>query len=147
MMVINPNIQMIEVAVEWLGTLIEEMVFVGGCATGLLITDPAASAIRATLDVDVLVAVASLAEYHGLCERLRQLGFVEDTSDEAPICRWKTRDVILDVMPTDSKILGFGNRWFAPAYATSKWTTLPSGKSREAQQFAPVVTCPPSATC
>ena len=40
----------------------------------------------------------------------------------------KTSDVILDVMPTDPKILGFGNRWFALAYKASEWTTLPSGK-------------------
>ena len=52
---------------------------VGGCATGLLLTDPAASPVRATIDVDVLVEVATLVEYHRLSEQLRQLGFVEDT--------------------------------------------------------------------
>jgi hypothetical protein len=31
------------------------MVFVGGCATGMLLTDPAASPVRATFDVDVIV--------------------------------------------------------------------------------------------
>lgn len=127
-MVTNPNIQIIEAAAEQLKTLTEEMVFVGGCATGLLLTDPAASPVRATIDVDVLVEIATLVEYHRLSEQLRQLGFVEDTSDDAPICRWKTSDVILDVMPTETKILGFGNRWFALAYEASEWTTLPSGK-------------------
>ena len=127
-MITNPNIQILEAAAERLRTLTEEMVFVGGCATGLLLTDPAASPVRATIDVDVLVEVATLIEYHWLSEQLRQLGFVEDTSEDAPICRWKTYDVILDVMPTDPKILGFGNRWFTPAYEASEWTTLPSGK-------------------
>lgn len=103
-MITNPNIQILEVAAEQLRTLTEEMVFVGGCATGLLLTDPAASPVRATIDVDVLVEVATLAEYHWLSERLRQLGFVEDISDNAPICRWKTHDLILDVMPTDPEI-------------------------------------------
>jgi hypothetical protein len=78
--------------------------------------------------VDVLVEVATLVEYHRLSERLRRLGFVEDTSEDAPICRWKTADVILDVMPTDPGILGFGDRWFNLAYEASEWTTLPSGK-------------------
>ncbi len=127
-MITNPNIQILEAASERLRTLTEEMVFVGGCATGLLLTDPAASPVRATIDVDVLVEVATLVEYHWLSEQLRQLGFVEDTSEDAPICRWKTYDVILDVMPTDPKILGFGNRWFTLAYEASEWTTLPSGK-------------------
>jgi len=125
-MITNPNIQILEAAAERLRTLTEEMVFVGGCATGLLLTDPAASPVRATIDVDVLVEVATLIEY--LSEQLRQLGFVEDTSEDAPICRWKTYDVVLDVMPTDPKILGFGNRWFALAYKAFEWTTLPSGK-------------------
>jgi len=124
----NPNIQIIEAAAERLRTLTEKMVFVGGCATGLLLTDPAASPVRATIDVDVLVEVATLVEYHQLSEQLRQLGFVEDTSEGAPICRWKTSDVILDVMPTDPKIIGFGNRWFTLAYEASERATLPSGR-------------------
>ena len=35
------------------------------------------------------------------------------------ICRWFYDDVILDVMPTDEKILGFGNRWYKEAIAAS----------------------------
>ena len=67
-MITNPNIQILEAAAERLRTLTEEMVFVGGCATGLLLTDPAASPVRATIDVDVLVEVATLVEYHWLSE-------------------------------------------------------------------------------
>jgi hypothetical protein len=43
--------------------LLPEIIFVGGCTTGLLVTDPAASPVRATVDVDVIVEVASYAEY------------------------------------------------------------------------------------
>ena len=127
-MIANPNVQILEAAVARLGTMAEKMAFVGGCTTGLLLTDPAASPVRATLDVDVIVEVATLARYHWLSDQLRQLGFVEDASEDAPICRWKVDDVILDVMPTDPKILGFGNQWFTPAYEASEWTVLPSGK-------------------
>jgi predicted nucleotidyltransferase len=127
-MIANPNIQILEAAVARLGTLAEKMAFVGGCATGLLLTDPAASPVRATLDVDVIVEVATLTRYHWLSDQLRQIGFIEDTSEDAPICRWKADDAILDVMPTDPKILGFGNQWFTPAYEASEWTDLPSGK-------------------
>ena len=38
----NPNIDILIGAVEQLGELVDKMVFVGGCATGLLITDKAA---------------------------------------------------------------------------------------------------------
>lgn len=37
----DPNIEMLEIAVERLGILIDDLVFLGGCATGLLLTDPA----------------------------------------------------------------------------------------------------------
>ncbi|MBN1185476.1 MAG: hypothetical protein JXB49_24535 [Bacteroidales bacterium] len=123
----NPNIEILEAAVDRVLTIKEEIVFVGGCATGLLVTDPAASPVGLTSDVDVIVEVTTLAEYYLLSEKLRKLGFTEDTSEDAPLCRWKASDVILDVMPTEPKILGFGNRWFKPAYNASEWTTLPSG--------------------
>jgi hypothetical protein len=85
-MIENPNIQILEVAAERLGSMTEKMAFVGGCATGLLLTDPAASPVHATLDVDVIVEAATLARYHWLADQLRQLGFIEDTSEDAPIC-------------------------------------------------------------
>jgi hypothetical protein len=46
---------------------------------------------------------------------LRAHGFKEDVSEGAPICRWKAENVLLDVMPTDTRILGFGNKWYIPA--------------------------------
>jgi hypothetical protein len=124
----NPNIEILERTVQLLGSLADKMVFLGGCATGLLLTDPAASPIRATLDVDIITEVASLPEYHRLSEKLRKRGFIEDLSPNAPICRWKTKEVIMDVMPTNPQILGFGNQWFSPAFKKAEPVTLPSGK-------------------
>jgi hypothetical protein len=98
-----------------LGPLLPEVGFVGGCATALLITDPAAAEPRITYDVDVIVEVASYSEYAKLSKRLRTLGFSEDASEGAPLCRWTSGGMMLDVMPTDDKILGFSNRWYAAA--------------------------------
>lgn len=105
----NPNLEILELAVEQLGPLVDDMVFVGGCASGLLLTDLAAPPIRQTRDVDVIVEAASLAHYHRLAEKLRHRGFAEDQSPEAPICRWVADGIVLDVMPTDPHIIGFGN--------------------------------------
>ncbi len=124
----NPNLDILILAVEQLGELADEMVFLGGCATGLLITDQAAPPIRVTRDVDALVQVVSLADYYQLSEKLRARGFKEDTSDDAPLCRWVAEKVILDVMPTDTQILGFGNKWYAPATDNAELVRLPSGK-------------------
>ena len=60
----NPNLLILEMAADKLGPLVDRVVFLGGCATGLLITDPAAPPMRTTIDVDVIVEVASLSGYH-----------------------------------------------------------------------------------
>jgi predicted nucleotidyltransferase len=124
----NPNLEILMFAVDRLGELADEMVFLGGCATGLLITDPAAPPIRVTRDVDAIVQVVSHADFYKLSEKLRALGFKEDISDDALICRWVADKVILDVMPTDTQILGFGNKWYAPAMENSQNIELPNGK-------------------
>jgi hypothetical protein len=127
--VANPNIEIMELAVTRLGRLADEMVFLGGCATGLLITDPLAPPIRATNDVDVICEVASLLDYQRLSKRLRAMGLREDHEPDAPICRWRAQDMVLDVMPTNPEILGFGNPWYQPAFAAAGQATLPSGKA------------------
>ncbi len=125
----NQNLELLMLTVDRLGALADEMVFLGGCATGLLITDAAAPAIRGTVDVDAIVRAASYAEYYQLSEKLRTHGFSEDTSDGAPLCRWVAGNVILDVMPIDPKILGFGNKWYASAMTNALNVQLPSNKS------------------
>ncbi len=122
----NPNIEILEIAVDALGPLADEVVFLGGCATGLLLTDVAAPPIRATQDVDVITEAASLADYYRLSEQLRERGFTEDQSPEAPSCRWKAKGILLDVMPTNPDILGFGNEWYQAALGSAEYIDLPS---------------------
>jgi hypothetical protein len=51
----DPNLPLLILVADALGDLCEELVFVGGCAAGLLLTDSAAGAVRATQDVDAIV--------------------------------------------------------------------------------------------
>jgi hypothetical protein len=88
---------------------------VGGCTTALLISDRAAADVRPTYDVDAIAEITSYVEYAAFSDRLRRLGFVEDASPDAPICRWKQATTILDVMPLDKNVLGFSNIWYKPA--------------------------------
>jgi len=74
----NPNLEILELAVQQLGGIVDELVFVGGCATGLLITDPAAAPVRATVDVDAIAQVLSRAEDYQFAEKLKEKGFRED---------------------------------------------------------------------
>jgi len=100
--------------------VLDEPVLVGGCTTGLFITDPAAGGIRSTKDVDAIVDVTSYAKYAALSERLRALGLAEDATPGAPLCRWRREDLIVDVMPVDQHILGFSNRWYPAAIETAE---------------------------
>lgn len=61
----DPNRALFESVVHLLAPLLDELVFVGGCTTGLFITDRAAGGVRPTRDVDAIVDVTSYAE-HGV---------------------------------------------------------------------------------
>jgi hypothetical protein len=61
----DPNRALFESVVYLLRPVLSELVFVGGCATGLLLTDPAAAGVRPTKDVDAIVDVTSYAKYVG----------------------------------------------------------------------------------
>lgn len=124
----NPNLDFLMLGVDKLGELCDEMVFLGGCTTGLLITDPAAPPVRETKDIDVIIEITTKAEYYKLSKKLRALGFKEDQTEGAPICRWKSEGIILDVMPTDSEILGFSNEWYEDAMEKADEYILPNGK-------------------
>jgi predicted nucleotidyltransferase len=109
------NIRRIIHVAKCLGDLRNRLVFVGGCATGLFITDPAMPEARVTQDVDVIAEVASRIEYYKLEKELRNRGFRQDMSENAPVCRWLIDNIKVDVMPTQENILGFSNRWYLPA--------------------------------
>ena len=114
------NRELFESVVSLLAPILDELVFVGGCTTGIFVTDPAAGGIRPTKDVDAIVDVTSYAQYAALSDRLRALGLVEDTTEGAPLCRWRQASVIVDVMPMDEGVLGFSNRWYPMAIDTAQ---------------------------
>jgi len=120
------SIDLLELGASALGEIADDVVFVGGATVTLWITDPAAPPPRPTKDVDVIVEVATRAEYHAFEERLRGAGF---RGDGEVICRWHKResDLILDAMPTDADVLGFENRWQREAFPHAVEVELPSG--------------------
>lgn len=86
----DPNVVMLELVARQLGAdLCDRFAFVGGAVAGLLITDPANPPIRPTQDVDIVAEVLALSGYHRIEKTLRERGFTQDMSADAPICRWK----------------------------------------------------------
>jgi predicted nucleotidyltransferase len=123
----NPNIELLTSIANAMGALREQVVFVGGCATGLLITQPLVADARATEDVDAIVEVVSLARYHALAEQLMAQGFRQTMADNTPPFRWYWHGMQLDLVPLDEKVLGFANRWYQPGFEAAATATLPSG--------------------
>jgi len=110
------NLEILTIVAKQLDSLLHEVVFCGGCATSLLITDSAIPDVRHTTDVDMIVDIVTRKKYYALEERLQKLGFSHPLGEKnVPVCRWKIGEIDVDIMPTDEKILGFSNRWYKDA--------------------------------
>lgn len=123
----STNIEMLQTVANGLGDLKDDMVFVGGAVAELYASNPELSDIRPTLDVDCVIELRSKTAHIKLEEDLRALGFTNDTSKGAPICRWIYKDIMVDVMPSDSDVLGFSNRWYDEGIENKISKTLPNG--------------------
>lgn len=96
-----------------------DFAFLGGAVLGVLITDPAAPPARITKDVDVLVNTPTRKSYTDLEAQLRKLGFKNDTTEGAPICRWRWGEIVIDVMPPTKEVLGWKSAWLSEALNTA----------------------------
>jgi len=99
-----------EIAIK-LDYLLKDVVFVGGSVVALYADDPASDEVRPTDDIDIVVSISTRVEFALFEEKIRQLGFKNDT-DSKFIGRYKISELIVDVMPIDESILGFSNRWY-----------------------------------
>ncbi len=123
----NPNLGLLVGMVQAMGPLCGQVVFVGGCATGLLVDDAELMDVRPTEDVDAIVEVASLAAYHRLADGLMERGFKQTMADNTPPFRWFWNRMQLDLVPLDEKVLGFANPWYRAGYAEALAVELEGG--------------------
>lgn len=121
-------LHMLEEVAEALGEeLREQVAFVGGCTTVLLITDEyTQESIRGTDDVDLVIHLTSTADWYRLEEHLKPKGF-RNTGQDAVTCRLRLGALKVDFMPTDEKVLGFSNTWFVGGLENATYHPLPNG--------------------
>jgi len=113
--------EMLETVAEALGPeLRQKMTFVGGCTTGLLLTDEyTLEQVRHTEDVDLIVHTMGYTAFYALQEQLKKQGFsIPASTEDAPICAMNLGDLRVDFMPDDDS-LGFTNRWYQAAMKTA----------------------------
>ena len=95
----------------------------------MYVTSLAGEPLRTTDDVDCVIGITSRVAYNELEEKLRALGFTHPLDDpQAPICRWKFSEILVDVMPMDAGVLGFSNRWYPEGVEHAERRILPEGQ-------------------
>lgn len=115
---------LVQVATALGDELLQEVAFLGGCTTGLLITDKVSKeAVRYTDDVDLITHVIGYPGWIKFQSRLKKRGFKVSMDDDVN-CRMRLNGLIVDFMPDDEKILGYSNRWYNKALKTAKQYTL-----------------------
>lgn len=127
----NVHLDILLKAIKTLGTLNAELVYTGGAIISTFLDEAEYITLRETRDVDCIVQACTRSEYERVSERLRKLDFREDSSSKI-LCRFISKDLTLDLMPTSQKALGFTNRWFEEGFSnrilrnidTVKFSTL-----------------------
>jgi predicted nucleotidyltransferase len=112
------NILRIKAVARLLQGINKEVVFVGGATVALYADDKAAEA-RPTDDVDVVIELTSRYDHNLLEEELRKAGF-ENDQESGVISRFKVQGIVVDIMPTDTSVLGFANKWYPEGFKNSE---------------------------
>ena len=79
--------------------------FIGGGVLSLLVTDPSASAVRVTMDVDVLTDTHTRRDYQRLERPLSERGFHHDMIAGAPICLFDGRPELVGEIRAAPEVL------------------------------------------
>jgi len=119
------SLAMLEIAANGIAPILNKVVFTGGAIVPLYAPN-AKIDFRFTEDVDCVIEISNTLSYYKLERKLRSLGFSNDTSSNN-ICRWRYKEILLDIMPTNEDILGFSNIWNIKGMENSIDFILPSG--------------------
>lgn len=109
------NITRIKAVSNALAKLETPVVFAGGATVSLYADIDFREEARPTDDVDVVLELVAYKNYAAVELQLRAIGFVNDIHSKV-ICRYKYKGLLVDIMPTDEKVLGFSNKWYAPGF-------------------------------
>lgn len=114
------SIELIRIVAKALGPLKDKSVFVGGATLAFYLPSKYWPQVRVTEDVDLVLEIISRKQNRVVEEQLRALDFTHDMSEGAPLCRWKFKNIKVDIMSPTSEVFGFTNRWYEEGVHKSK---------------------------
>jgi predicted nucleotidyltransferase len=110
-----------------IGALADEVVFVGGAVAPLLHTERVLADVRATKDVDGIVASATYGDVERVARILRARGFTHVAGSAAHMYRWRSPALILfDLVPAGEHTGGTGSELDALALRSPVVVTIDS---------------------
>ena len=100
----NPNLAILELVAKALGPVCDDVVFVGGCATGLLLTLARPERIRVTEDVDIIAQALTVRDYHAIEAKVRALRCWPSAliRRQSFVPMWRTHSADCGPMPTST---------------------------------------------
>lgn len=124
----NAHRVMIQQVAQQLGSdLLSQVAFVGGCTTGLHLTDEfTKEKVRYTEDVDLIIHVLGYTGWHKFSEQVTARGFKISMEDEVN-CRFRLGSLCVDFMPDDENVLGYSNQWYSDALSTAQPYPMDNG--------------------
>jgi len=133
---VNSPLASMEVVAALLEAGSVEGTFAGGTVLPLLVEPIVKAQLRPTLDVDVIVRAQDYFEYQEQCQVLLDAGFSPGQEAQDPLCRYRRKGLVVDIMPTPYRAMGTDNPWFSYGVETAVEHRLPSG--RRVRTVAPV---------
>lgn len=125
---LSPSVARVAGIARALGELSTEVVFIGGAIAPLLQTHPAIPRVRATKDVDAVLASTRYTSYHALLAKLSELGFRVDTSDAPHVHRLRAPDgTPFDLVPAGEHLGAIGSGWDRMALETAVESEIEPG--------------------
>ena len=117
------NMGVVKKVAKALGSLNEQVAYVGGATVSLYADDAAADDVRPTKDIDIVLHILTFSELTALQELLSQKKIHPDPESKIN-CRFKYHDVLIDVMSVKEVGWAPSNAWFGPGFKNLETYTI-----------------------
>jgi len=116
---LSVNAKAIAIVAGALGEMNISVVYVGGAVVGAYVNDAGAGDVRPTKDIDIALEIATEFELETVRKKLTAKRFVQ-SAEENVMCRFRYKNILVDVMSTRAVGWAPANPWFALGFIMQK---------------------------